>query len=476
MSSSSSSSSSVPFIPNIPVPWPPYVPLPPEDEPCGCEPCKSGEGGSSSGPENGGGAKLPPVDDVVSGSGGVRLYDGKIVLGSPVALTSRGFKSGAWSTTCTLTWDAWNRLITCTDGTTTTTNRYDALARRIRKSITGGEVRDYYYDKQWRSIEERLSGTFSGPDKTRHLWSPFDRWALIRRQRETSGTLTDTHFCLKDYLDPTALITPAAAVVERFSYDAFGLLRFMNAAFITQSSSSYTWTFLFHGEFTDSESGLYNYGYRFYNPSLGRWLSRDPIGEDGGVNLQLFVDNGPQNQIDALGLEPQIIRAAGGSYLAPGNIPGFPRDTPNYDFVKKNGCVGLALILQGYRRRDADKPQPEDQPGVECFNTEKEAKAVKCPDKKIPFIFAVQGTPRKSSSTGKETGKVDNHSITVNDPQKMFNYCSLVNGWYYWTETAGSDIKRAKKPPENPSLSRTIYCVDCKCPGSSKAKPQRDIP
>ena len=319
MSSSSSSSSSVPFIPNIPVPWPPYVPLPPEDEPCGCEPCKSGEGGSSSGPENGGGAKLPPVDDVVSGSGGVRLYDGKIVLGSPVALTSRGFKSGAWSTTCTLTWDAWNRLITCTDGTTTT-NRYDVLARRIRKSITGGEVRDYYYDKQWRSIEERLSGTFSGPDKTRHLWSPFDRWALIRRQRETSGTLTDTHFCLKDYLDPTALITPAAAVVERFSYDAFGLLRFMNAAFITQSSSSYTWTFLFHGEFTDSESGLYNYGYRFYNPSLGRWLSRDPIGEDGGVNLQLFVDNGPQNQIDALGLEPQIIRAAGGSYLAPGNI------------------------------------------------------------------------------------------------------------------------------------------------------------
>lgn len=91
MSSSSSSSSPVPFIPNIPVPWPPYVPLPPEDGPCDCPPCESGEGGSSSGPENGGGAKLPPANDVVSGSGGVRLYDGKIVLGSPVALTSQGF-------------------------------------------------------------------------------------------------------------------------------------------------------------------------------------------------------------------------------------------------------------------------------------------------------------------------------------------------------------------------------------------------
>jgi RHS repeat-associated protein len=211
-------------------------------------------------------------------------------------------KPGAWSTTCTLTWDAWNRLITCTDGTTTTNNRYDALARRIRKSITGGEVRDYYYDKRWRSIEERLSGTFSGTDKTRHVWSPFDRWTLIRRQRETAGTLTDTHFCLKDYLDPTALITPAAAVVERFSYDAFGPVRFMNAAFVTQSSSSYAWTFLFHGEFIDSESGLYNYGYRFYHPQLGRWLSRDPIEEQDGENLFLYIFNNPESRNDFLGL------------------------------------------------------------------------------------------------------------------------------------------------------------------------------
>jgi hypothetical protein len=212
-------------------------------------------------------------------------------------------KPGAWSTTCTLIWDAWNRLITCTDGTTTTTNRYDALTRRIRKSITGGEVRDYYYDKQWRSIEERLSGTFSGPDKTRHVWSPLDRWTLIRRQRETAGTLTDTHFCLKDYLDPTALITPAAAVVERFSYDAFGPVRFMNAAFVPQSSSSYAWTFLFHGEFIDTESGLYNYGYRFYHPQLGRWLSRDPIEEVGGENNYRFLKNNDLNFIDIFGLD-----------------------------------------------------------------------------------------------------------------------------------------------------------------------------
>jgi YD repeat-containing protein len=91
MSSSSSSSSPVPFIPLIPVPWPSYSFLPPEDGDCGCQPCQSGEGGSASSSGAGGGESLPQPDDVVSGSGGVRLYDGKIVLASPVALTSRGF-------------------------------------------------------------------------------------------------------------------------------------------------------------------------------------------------------------------------------------------------------------------------------------------------------------------------------------------------------------------------------------------------
>lgn len=39
----------------------------------------------------------------------------------------------------------------------------------------------------------------------------------------------------------------------------------------------------------------------FYNPSTGRWLSRDPIGEEGGLNQTDFVGNNPQNYIDVLG-------------------------------------------------------------------------------------------------------------------------------------------------------------------------------
>ena len=56
----------------------------------------------------------------------------------------------------------------------------------------------------------------------------------------------------------------------------------------------------------DSETGLYYYGYRWYDPLTGRWISVDPIGEDGGVNLYGFVGNNAPGLIDILGLEGGI--------------------------------------------------------------------------------------------------------------------------------------------------------------------------
>jgi RHS repeat-associated protein len=46
------------------------------------------------------------------------------------------------------------------------------------------------------------------------------------------------------------------------------------------------------------------YGYRYFDPQLGRWLSRDPIGERGGINLYEFAYNNPYRWIDILGREP----------------------------------------------------------------------------------------------------------------------------------------------------------------------------
>jgi RHS repeat-associated protein len=62
--------------------------------------------------------------------------------------------------------------------------------------------------------------------------------------------------------------------------------------------------FRFSSEYFDDESGLVYYNFRYYSPELGRWLSRDPIGERGWENLYIFIRNNPINGIDKYGLWP----------------------------------------------------------------------------------------------------------------------------------------------------------------------------
>ncbi|MFN0126384.1 MAG: RHS repeat-associated core domain-containing protein, partial [Verrucomicrobiales bacterium] len=65
--------------------------------------------------------------------------------------------------------------------------------------------------------------------------------------------------------------------------------------------------FHFSTKFTDRESGLNYYGYRFYDPIDGRWLNRDPIMEEGGLNLYEMLQNGVVNKSDYLGLSVGVI-------------------------------------------------------------------------------------------------------------------------------------------------------------------------
>ncbi len=64
--------------------------------------------------------------------------------------------------------------------------------------------------------------------------------------------------------------------------------------------------FRFSTKYQDDETDLLYYGYRYYNASTGRWLSRDPAEEFGGLNVYGFVDNAPIDEVDAIGLAPHL--------------------------------------------------------------------------------------------------------------------------------------------------------------------------
>jgi len=60
--------------------------------------------------------------------------------------------------------------------------------------------------------------------------------------------------------------------------------------------------FRFSTKYCDDKTGHYYYGHRYYNPTTGRWLSRDPLNESGGLHLYAFCGNDPVDFIDVLGL------------------------------------------------------------------------------------------------------------------------------------------------------------------------------
>ena len=85
------------------------------------------------------------------------------------------------------------------------------------------------------------------------------------------------------------------SVDTEFEYGPFGeLIR-------ATGEKKDAFNFRFSTKYEDAETGLLYYGYRYYNADTGRWLSRDPIGEKGGLNLYGFVGNDGLNSVDLLG-------------------------------------------------------------------------------------------------------------------------------------------------------------------------------
>ena len=181
-------------------------------------------------------------------------------------------------------WDAANRLTAVNEpGKLRSEFAYDGLGRRVR-------------------ITEKSNGIASSVKNL--IWDGMQ----IAEARNKSNTLTNRYFMqgmqmnggsfyyTRDHLGSIReMIDTNGVIVARYDYDPLGRRTKL-------PSGAPDADFGFTGDYYHQPSGLCLAPYREYAPGLGRWLSRDPIGERGGTNLYVYVRNNPIMLIDPLGL------------------------------------------------------------------------------------------------------------------------------------------------------------------------------
>jgi RHS repeat-associated protein len=191
------------------------------------------------------------------------------------------------SDTTSYTWDFENRLTSVTlPGTGgTVTFKYDPFGRRIEK-FSSATTSVFAYDGD-NLIEEVNSsgGVIARYEQTQNIDEPL---AMLRSSA--------TSFYQADGLDSISSLTNSSgAAAQTYTYDSFGK--------VTASSGSLVNPFQYTGRELDSETGLYYYRARYYDPGAGRFLSEDPITFTGGIDFYAYVENNPTEFTDALGLQ-----------------------------------------------------------------------------------------------------------------------------------------------------------------------------
>jgi RHS repeat-associated protein len=198
----------------------------------------------------------------------------------------------------TYQWDAENRLTQITQGGNTYQFAYDGLGRRVSETDNGTLT------KQWLWVGSTLAEerTSSGTVVTKRFFE---------QGEQISGS---SYYYTRDHLGSVREMTDASGNIQaRYSYDPYG--RVIPVGTINLASD-----FQYAGYYEHAASGLNLNLFRAYDPNTAKWLSRDPIGINGGINLYGYVGNGPINLYDPYGLN--------GWWAAAGAAAGFALSLP----------------------------------------------------------------------------------------------------------------------------------------------------
>ena len=204
-------------------------------------------------------------------------------------------------------YDADNRLIEVKDGSGSTiaTYVYDPFGRRVKKDVSGTVIYYLYSD-------EGLIGEYdsAGNEIKLYGYKPNSIWTTDPVFMKQGN---DYYFYHNDHLGtPQKMTTASGAVVWSATYDAFGKAT-------VDGSSTVTNNLRFPGQYDDLETGLHYNFHRYYEPKVGRYVIKDPIGLSGGdpnlfayvdsvgkppitPNLYSYAENNPVRYIDPYGL------------------------------------------------------------------------------------------------------------------------------------------------------------------------------
>jgi len=210
--------------------------------------------------------------------------------------------TGIW----TVTYNAENRPVKfeSEDGGTTVECAYDSMGRRFEKKVTVGGTPGFHARYLYRDYLQVAECDLTGetPVLVRsYLWDPSEPEAtrvLAMTRWEANGTQVKEHlYCMHDAMkNVTSLFGEARGRRALYEYRPYGGL------VTSEGNMAQENKFRFSCEYMDDELGLIYYNYRHLNPRDGRWISRDPIMEQGGWNLYSYIYNSPTISNDIIGL------------------------------------------------------------------------------------------------------------------------------------------------------------------------------
>lgn len=222
-------------------------------------------------------------------------------------------------------YNGWNQLSSIEKNGLKTNYRYDALGRRIGKSVTHVKTKQqkkttfcWNGDQLW----SETNHTPKGQDDQLYIFEPnsFRPLALVKDEQIH-------HYHLDHLGTPQEITDSKGDIVWQAQYKAYGQL----AGFAKQPTINNP--LRFQGQYFDGESGLHYNRHRYYDPSVGRFVHQDPAGLLGGTNNYQYAPN-PVGWVDPFGLTCKEIITYRGDTRPPETI--FPEG-----FQTKGGNTDL---------------------------------------------------------------------------------------------------------------------------------------